>query len=105
MIVTSNNVDRVMEYIDPLLDQYLAPTVKAPTTKRMEPILFPPGKCIHFYRDGSGVSGSVVPCDFFNELVISRRMVDDHLFFSGYQQIFLELMRLHHQDHNFQFES
>ena len=105
MIVTSSNVDRVMEFIDPLLDQYLAPTVKAPTNKRMEPILFPPGKCIHFYRDGSGVSGSVVPCDFFNELVISRRMVDDHLFFSGYQQIFLELMRLHHQDHNFQFES
>lgn len=36
--------------------------------KRKEPVLFPPGDCIHFYRDGSGISGSYVPCDFFNEV-------------------------------------
>lgn len=103
MIVTSDNTKKIMDFIDPLLEEYLAPTMKEPTTKRMEAELFVPGKCIHFYRDGSGVSGTVVPCEFFNELVISRRMVDDHLFFSGYQQIFLELVRAHYQDHNFQF--
>jgi hypothetical protein len=36
--------------------------------KNKEPVLFPPGECIHFYRDGSGISGSYVPCDFFNEV-------------------------------------
>ena len=36
--------------------------------KKKEPVLFPPGDCIHFYRDGSGISGSYVPCDFFNEV-------------------------------------
>ena len=36
--------------------------------KKKEPVLFPPGDCIHFYRDGCGISGSYVPCDFFNEV-------------------------------------
>jgi hypothetical protein len=36
-------------------------------TKKV-PILFPPGECIHFYRDGSGISGTYVNCDFFNEV-------------------------------------
>jgi hypothetical protein len=38
------------------------------SVKRKEPVLFPPGECIHFYRDGSGISGSYVPCDFFDEV-------------------------------------
>ena len=65
------------------------------TAKRMEPVLFPPGKCIHIYRDGYGISGAVVPCSFFEELNISRRMVEDHLYGRGYQQIFSDLMRQH----------
>ena len=36
--------------------------------KKKQPVLFPPGDCIHFYRDGSGISGAFVPCDFFNEV-------------------------------------
>ena len=35
-------------------------------------VLFPPGECIHFYRDGSGISGSHVPCTFFDEIDIAR---------------------------------
>ena len=42
--------------------------VKEATEERMEPILFPPGTCIHFYRDGSGIDGTYVPCNFFNEV-------------------------------------
>jgi len=42
-------------------------------------VLLPPGECIHFYRDGSGISGSYVPCTFFNEIDIARTCVDDHL--------------------------
>ena len=38
------------------------------TDTKKVPILFPPGECIHFYRDGSGISGTYVNCDFFNEV-------------------------------------
>jgi hypothetical protein len=73
--------------------------------KRMQPLLFPPGKCIHLYRDGFGISGNVVPCTYFNEIDVHRRMIHDHLVDSGYQLIFLGLMRQHHGDHYFQFDS
>ncbi len=36
--------------------------------ERMKPVLYPPGTCIHFYRDGSGIDGTYVPCTFFNEV-------------------------------------
>ena len=35
---------------------------------KMQPVLFPPGECIHFYQDGSGISGAYVPCNFFKEV-------------------------------------
>jgi len=73
-------------------------------TKRVEPVLYPPGKCVHLYRDGFGISGNVVPCTFFSELDINRRMLHDHTVDAGYQLIFLDLMRQHHEDHYFQFE-
>lgn len=104
-LVTTGLSDTVIEFLNPLIGQYLGEAIKEPTSKRMEPTLFPPGNIIHFYRDGVGVTGSVVPCDYFDELIVSRRMVDDHLFFTGYQQIFLELMRQHHRDHNFTFDA
>jgi len=106
MIVSKSLADTIItDVLDPLMDKFLADGIKEPSSKRMEPVLFPPGKVIHFYRDGVGVTGSVVPCDFFGELHISRRMVDDHLFFTGYQQIFLDLMRQHHKDHYFTFDA
>lgn len=103
MIVTEHLSKKVVDMIDPLIDQYLGSGIKKPSSQRIDQVLFPPGNIIHFYRDGVGVTGSVVPCDFFEEIHVSRRMLDDHLFFSGYQQIFLELMRQTHQDHNFRF--
>lgn len=72
--------------------------------KRMQPLLFPPGKCIHFYRDGFGISGNVVPCNFFGALDFNRRMLHDHLY-TGYKIIFLDLMRQHTDNHSFQFDA
>jgi hypothetical protein len=89
------------------LDDILADTttlIPPATTKRMIPELFPPGTCVHFYRDGFGITGNVVPCTFFHELDVSRRMIDDHLFQTGYKLIFLDLMRQQHNDHFFRFE-
>ncbi|CAB9518250.1 Sn1-specific diacylglycerol lipase beta [Seminavis robusta] len=104
MIITKGLSRKITDFVDPLMEEMLAGSIKATSQKRMDPVLFPPGNIIHFYRDGVGVTGSVCPCEFFGELDINRRMVDDHLFFSGYQQIFLELMRQHHQDHYFSFD-
>jgi hypothetical protein len=72
--------------------------------KRMEVELFPPGKIIHFYRDGYGITGSVTPCTFFDELELSRRLLDDHFFEKGYQRMFLDLMRQFHSDNFYTFE-
>lgn len=97
--------DNTLERINKLLDEQARSKVKQKTTKRMEPILFPPGECIHLWRDGSGISGNVVPGSFFDELDISRTMVDDHLSKTGYGGIFLQLMRQHHDDPHLRFES
>lgn len=72
--------------------------------EKMVPCLFPPGTCIHFYRDGSGIDGTYVPCTFFDEIDVARTMVDDHLISSGYRKIFLNMMRDFHKDDHFSFE-
>jgi len=105
-IVTSDRIEHVVsEFVDPLLEAYVAPKIKEATTERLDPILFPPGDIIHLYRNGAGISGSLVPCTFFDRIDLRRAMIDDHLFHSGYERIFLDVMRLHYQDHAFQFEN
>lgn len=73
--------------------------------QRKELILYPPGKCIHFYRDGVGVSCVQVPCTLFNEFDVCRTMLDDHLVPSGYETILVETMRSHLKNPNFQFKN
>jgi hypothetical protein len=64
------------ELIMPLLKDYASSTVKQERTEKLTPELYPPGKCVHFYRDGSGISGNYVPNTFFDEIDVTRRMVD-----------------------------
>jgi len=73
--------------------------------EKIKPVLFPPGACIHFYRDGSGISGTYVPCNFFQEIDVAWTMIEDHLISSGYRKIFLSLMRDFHKDDHFSFET
>eukprot|EP00934_Nitzschia_sp_Nitz4_P003166 Nitzschia sp. Nitz4//scaffold380_size13111//416//2129//NITZ4_008980-RA/size13111-augustus-gene-0.38-mRNA-1//-1//CDS//3329549873//3156//frame0 len=68
-----------------------------------EVVLFPPGKCIHLYRDGVGVSGSYVPCTFFREIDICRTMVADHTTAGGYDALMCKMMRDHLKQQNFKF--
>lgn len=102
-VLSSSSVDQVLGLVDSSLESLV--TIPPATKERMEPVLFPPGKCIHFYHDGSGFSGSVAPCTFFGEIDVTRRMIDDHTFESGYNQLFLSLMRQHRRDQNFIFEN
>lgn len=80
------------------------PKVDEKSKKRMKVELFPPGKIIHFYNDGYGVSGSVTPATFFDEIEVSRRLLDDHFFTEGYERIILDLMRQYHKDNFFTFK-
>jgi hypothetical protein len=103
-LLSESNRSSVMEMVDHMLETYAKPSIKDPTDARKKPELCPPGTCVHIYRDGSGVSGSIAPGSFFQEIDVTRRMVDDHLIPQGYELIFLELMRQYHGDHSFQFD-
>jgi hypothetical protein len=69
-----------------------------------EPVLFPPGDCVHLYRDGVGWRGSYVPCRRFDELEMVRTLVDDHLIDTGYYVGLLGFVRALKKDLNWQFE-
>lgn len=103
-IIGQDDVDFVMKAVDAIVDKSITPGLKEKTLERVEPVLFPPGRCVHFYRDGSGISGSYVPCTFFGEIDLARTMVDDHTTKGGYGKIFLELMRQFHRNEHFTFE-
>ena len=95
---------KVQDVITSYLEEYAQRKILTKTFERYEPNLFPPGRCIHFYRDGVGFSANYVPNSFFSEIDVTRRMLDDHIFESGYQQTFLEVMREHRGDPHFRFE-
>jgi len=73
------------------------------TKERLPPILFPPGTCIHLFRDGIGYSGSYIPCDFFGVADAARTFVEDHLVVPGYHRALLSLVQDRHTDFRFQF--
>mmetsp|Transcript_26370 Transcript_26370/g.39952 ORF Transcript_26370/g.39952 Transcript_26370/m.39952 type:complete len:575 (-) Transcript_26370:162-1886(-) len=84
---------RVTRSLDYMLENYVKPTIKEKTCERVKPELSPPGSCVHLYRDGSGISASIAPATFFQEIDVDRRMIDDHLIPGGYSQIFQDMMR------------
>jgi len=84
-------------------EKKVKPKIKEVPKDRAKVVLFPPGRCIHVYRDGVGVSACEVPCDFFDQLDLTRTMIDDHLTVSGYDKMLTELMRAHLCDSRFQF--
>jgi hypothetical protein len=67
----------ISQTIETLLNKHLQNTIlKDRPEPRMIPELYPPGQCIHLYRDGCGMTGCYVPNTFFSEIDISRRMID-----------------------------
>ena len=103
-VVTNERKKQVLDYIEDAKDDLRSRLLKPKTAERMEVELYPPGKCVHFFRDGHSVSGNISPCDFFGEIDITRTMIDDHLVSTGYGKIFLDLMRVYHDDETFQFD-
>jgi len=103
-LLSDATVQSILDGVQNMLITYVQPNIKKPTSERKEVELFPPGACIHIYRDGNGVSGAIAPCTFFGDILISRRMIDDHLTESGYKNIFLDLMRQYHSDYHYTFD-
>lgn len=103
-LMTETTLDDAMALVDAGIERFAKPKIRERTTDRLSPVLFPPGTCIHFYRDGAGVSATYSPCTFFDELIISRTCVRDHLMIGGYSQIFLNVMREQGNPH-FTFEN
>eukprot|EP00804_Cyclotella_cryptica_P015086 CCRYP_000664-RB/>CCRYP_000664-RB protein AED:0.05 eAED:0.05 QI:243/1/1/1/1/1/2/1943/782 len=117
--IDDETIEKVMGYVHRGLEKVVTPgDVEEPggnnnsggqkTIKdfqKLEPVLFPPGTCIHFFRDGSGISGTYTPCSFYNEIDVARTMFSDHLISSGYRRIFLNMMRDFHKDDHFSFDN
>jgi hypothetical protein len=69
--------ESIMTTVEPHLKSFVESSGKdLPEQERLAPELYPPGRCIHFYSDGYGISAAVVPNDFFNEIDVNRRMID-----------------------------
>ena len=67
--------------------QSVYPYEKFPPISLQRGLLFPPGKCIHLYRDGNfrNIGKNIDPCcTFFSEIVVHRRMIHDHTVDTGY---------------------
>ena len=103
-LVNESSTEYLMTTIDSWLELYVKPTIQTPTTLRAENVLYPPGTCIHFFRDGVGVTASESPCTFFHDVDVTRTMLQDHLIDAGYRRIFLQVMRQYTRDHHFSFE-
>jgi hypothetical protein len=103
-LLSQSTSKSLMTLVDSMMETYIKPTIKKPTTDRVKPELYPPGSCVHLYKDGSGIAGCIAPCTFFQEIDITRRMVDDHKIATGYEKYFLDLMRQYTNDHNFRFD-
>lgn len=129
-IFRETTAKKITQTVEPVLEKYLEGTLLKERPERLEPEVYPPGKCIHFYRDGSGISAKHVPNTFFSEIDVTRRMIDgtlkivcpvivvysfstdlrrmccrvDHVFHSGYQQTLLEIVRQSEKDHHFRFD-
>jgi len=94
VLVTEDTIDSTMKVVDRLLEQHFARTVKASSDERMQQQLFLPGKIIHFYKDGLGISRRVVPNTFFGEVDLTRPMIRDHFLRSpGYKELFIQVKR------------
>ena len=70
---------KITETIESLLNKHLKSTILTERPQRVIPEVYPPGRCIHLYRDGCGITGCYVPNSFFSDIDITRRMIDGRL--------------------------
>jgi hypothetical protein len=104
--IPAEHIEGVYDFIKKLLEENVKIEIEdaLPKVSREDVVLMPPGRCTHFYRNGNGVSGQKISCDYFDSLEISRTMIDDHLVGIGYNRLLLDYMRYRLQDYQYNFE-
>ena len=96
---------QVLQWANETMETFDRPYFGKVTKERVEPVLFPPGNCIHLFRDGVGTTGTYSNCSTFRAIEVTRTMVDDHLIPPGYHRAMLEWMRQQTNNPNFAFEN
>lgn len=94
---------QVMKWANDTLQKNYKPYFETITKERSEQELYPPGTCIHLFRNGNGWDGTYTPCSFFNEVEGSRTLISDHLIPPGYHPALLSLAREKIGDLSFNF--
>ena len=100
-----DKVDEALGWVSENLAKNVKPDIEKVSRERSDVQLFPPGKCIHMWRNGAGVSMHYVPCDFFNQMDVCPSMVSDHLIPSGYNRILHDIAREKNKDSTFFFRN
>ncbi len=90
----------VLEWAKTYIEREVKPKLRNEERTRMSSLLIPPGDCIHFYRDGVGYSSVYTPCSFFDNIELSRTLVDDHLIVPGYHRALVSIVRDWEKNHN-----
>ena len=85
------DTSKALEFLGNRLNDTVRPNLlkRNQTMERLETVLIPPGRCIHLFRDGYGVTGTYTPCDFFSSVEFSLTLLDDHLIPTGYNRAML----------------
>ena len=100
-----DKVDDALGWITDYLSNEIKPGIAKISKDRSQAQLLPPGKCIHLFRDGQGVSMYYVPCEFFSEFDVCYTMVDDHLIPTGYNRLLHDVARQRNNDSTFFFRN
>jgi hypothetical protein len=103
--IPPENINKVYNFVTNFLETNIKPEMEEMSKKQKREVeLIPPGNCIHFYRDGNGVTGQKVDCQMFDNLEFSRTMIDDHMIPQGYNRMLLDYMRYRLSDYQFVFD-
>jgi len=97
------NANGLLQWMNETMDKIDRPRMASVPTERVKPELYPPGTCVHLFRDGAGISATYKDCSFFGQVELSRTLLDDHLIPTGYHRNMVEFMRGQTNNLNFDF--
>lgn len=97
-------IDDILAKVNSDMDRYDRPAFAKVTKERLPRVLYPPGSCIHLFRDGFGYTASYTPCSYFDSVDLTRTLLDDHMVIPGYHRAFLTMLRDRMKNLHFDFQ-
>ncbi len=68
-------IDDILTKVNSDMDRYDRPAFAKVTKERLPRVLYPPGSCIHLFRDGFGYTASYTPCSYFDSVDVTRTLL------------------------------